>query len=96
MILSLLSIGIAVFILSILEPKIEIIKIVFECFSAFSTVGLSMGITFGLSDTSKIVIIIAMFLGRVSLLTFLIAFSRQLFPPKQTRYQYPKEDLFIN
>ena len=96
MILSLLAVGAAAVTMSVLEPKIDIIKLIFECFSAFSTVGLTMGITFQLNDSSKILLIIMMFLGRVSLLTFLIAFIRQVFTPKQIRYQYPKEDIFIN
>jgi Trk-type K+ transport system membrane component len=96
MILSLLAVGAAAVTMSVLEPKIDIIKLIFECFSAFSTVGLTLGITFQLNDSSKILLIIMMFLGRVSLLTFLIAFIRQVFTPKQIRYQYPKEDIFIN
>ncbi|MBK8700372.1 MAG: hypothetical protein IPN29_12920 [Saprospiraceae bacterium] len=38
--------------------------------SAYSTVGLSLGITPNLTSNSKIVLIITMFLGRVSFLTF--------------------------
>jgi trk system potassium uptake protein len=43
---------------SIFDPEKELINIAFECFSAYSTVGLSLGITGGLSGASKIVIIV--------------------------------------
>lgn len=94
--LSLIAIGFAVFLMSIFDPKVEIIKLAFETFSAFCTVGLSLGITAQLSDASKVVLIIMMFLGRVSLLTFIIAVIRQFYTPKLARYQYAKEEIFIN
>ena len=94
--LSLLAIGFAVFLLSLFDPKVDVLKLAFETFSAFCTVGLTLGITPQLSDASKVVLIIMMFLGRVSLLTFIIAIMRQFYEPRGARYQYPKEDIFIN
>jgi trk system potassium uptake protein TrkH len=41
----------------------------FECFSAFGTVGLTMGITPALSTASRIYIIMLMYFGRVGILT---------------------------
>ena len=95
-ILSLSAIGIGILTISILDPNIDILKIAYECFSAFSTVGLSMNLTPLLSDASQCVLIALMFLGRVSLLTFLMAIIRQFAKPRNTRYEYPKEDIFIN
>jgi trk system potassium uptake protein len=46
--------------------------LVFESFSAFGTVGLSMGITPGLSPAGKLVIIGTMFAGRVGLISLAI------------------------
>jgi trk system potassium uptake protein TrkH len=40
---------------------------IFEIVSAFGTVGLSKGITAGLKDASKIILILTMFIGRVGL-----------------------------
>lgn len=94
--LSLLAVGASVFLLSVFDPKVDVLKTTFECFSAFGTVGLSLNLTPYLSEESRIVLIVLMFLGRVSLLTFLMAIFRQFFPPKQVRYQYPKEEIFIN
>ncbi len=48
-------------------------QLLFEQISAYATVGLSMGITAGLSVVGKIVIIINMFVGRVGVLTFFIS-----------------------
>jgi potassium uptake TrkH family protein len=95
-ILSLIAIGAGILTIAIFDPKIDILKITYECFSAFSTVGLSMNLTPLLSDASQCVLIALMFLGRVSLLTFLMAIIRQFAKPRNTRYEYPKEDIFIN
>lgn len=48
-------------------------QVLFEVVSAFGTVGLSMGITPGLSPVGKLIIILLMFLGRVGPLTFIYA-----------------------
>ncbi len=91
--LSLLVIGIAITLIAFLEPNKDIIPITFEAFSAYSTVGLSMGITGGLSSSSKLVIIATMFIGRVSMLTLLIAILRNI---KHLNYRYPSEEILIN
>lgn len=56
----------------------------FETVSAFSTVGLSLGITPNLDNLSKILLIITMFLGRVGSLTLLTALL--LKEPKEIKY----------
>ena len=45
-------------------------QILFEVSSALGTVGLSMGITGGLTEIGKVFIVILMFIGRVGVLTF--------------------------
>jgi potassium uptake TrkH family protein len=89
-ILSLLLIGIATFFVSINDSDKGLIAISFEVFSAFSTVGLSLGITANLSTYSKIVLMITMFVGRVGMITLLVVFIRQ---SKKLYYRYPKEDI---
>jgi trk system potassium uptake protein TrkH len=91
--LSLIVIGLAVFAISIFDRKIGLLEIAFECFSAYTTTGLSLGITAGLSSGSKAVLIVCMFIGRVSMLTLLIAFFRQV---KNLKYKYPTEEISIN
>src|SRR5688572_15924768 len=51
--LSLIVIGIAVFSISIFDRKTGLLEIAFECFSAYTTTGLSLGITAGLTPESK-------------------------------------------
>lgn len=91
--LSLVVIGAAVFFIASFDSEKELLTIAFECFSAYSTVGLSLGITAHLSDPSKIVIIGTMFIGRVSMLTLLIAVFRKV---KHLKYHYPAEEILIN
>lgn len=91
--LSLMIIGISISLIASFDPDQEIIKIAFECFSAYSTVGLSMGLTSALSDPSKMVLIATMFIGRVSMLTILIAMLRRV---RHLNYKYPKEEILIN
>ena len=62
-------------ILSLCEQQ-KFIKIVFETVSAFGTVGLSTGITPGLSIPGKLTLVLTMFVGRVGMLTLVTAFAR--------------------
>ena len=91
--LSLVIIGGAVFFISWFDSDKDLLPIAFECFSAYSTVGLSLGITSELSEASKIIIIGTMFIGRVSMLTILIALLRKV---KHFKYKYPTEEILIN
>lgn len=76
-----------------LEPHIGVKELVFEACSAVFTVGSSLGITSQLSDTSKIVLCTAMFLGRVGVLSILMVFARN---HRGDAYRYPTDDLIIN
>ncbi|WP_226390827.1 TrkH family potassium uptake protein [Penaeicola halotolerans] len=82
----------AVFMLTITEPDIPLIELMFEQISAFATVGLSTGITAELSEISQVIIIVSMFLGRVGTLTFALVFSSRVISNK---YQYPKAHLMV-
>lgn len=91
--LSFIVIGMAIFLISIFDPGKKLIDIAFECFSAYGTVGLSMGITSDLSSAGKVIIIVVMFVGRVSMLSIAIAAFRKI---KHENYTYPKEEITIN
>lgn len=54
----------------------NIIDLLFEQISAYATVGLSTGITAGLSVASKLVLILNMFVGRVGVLSFFLTFAK--------------------
>ncbi|WP_421873294.1 TrkH family potassium uptake protein [Marinoscillum sp.] len=94
--LSLIVIGFSTFLLVTFDEQLGILQIAFECFSAFSTVGLSMGITAGLSVPSKVVLVVTMFVGRVGFLTLLTGIARQIYRYKYNPIQYPEEKIFIN
>lgn len=91
--LSLLVIGFAIMFITFFDPEKELLDIAFECFSAYSTVGLSLGITAGLTSASKLVLIIVMFVGRISMLSLVIAVFKKV---KHKNYSYPKEEISIN
>jgi Trk-type K+ transport system membrane component len=91
--LSLVVIGFAIMFISILDPEKQLVDIAFECFSAYSTVGLSLGITANLSSASKLVVIMVMFVGRISMLSMVIAVFNKI---KHKNYSYPKEEITIN
>ena len=91
--LSLVVIGFGIIAISIFDSDKDLKSIAFECFSAYSTVGLSIGITANLSAASKFVLILIMFIGRVSMLSILIAVVKKV---KQKNYRYPTEEIIIN
>lgn len=91
--LSLVVLGLSIFGIASIETDMSLINIAFECFSAYSTSGLSLGITASLAPASKFIIIITMFVGRVSMLTILIALLRKV---KYLKYRYPTEEITIN
>ncbi|WP_416448315.1 TrkH family potassium uptake protein [Leeuwenhoekiella sp. A2] len=91
--LSLMVIGTGIIFISAFDKDKTLISIAFECFSAYSTVGLSVGITNSLSSSSKFIIIMIMFIGRVNMLTILIAIFKKV---KHKNYRYPTEEITIN
>ena len=66
--------------------------ILFECISAFSTVGLSTGITADLPPTALAVIMALMFIGRVGTITIATALA---LGKRERPYRYPEEDLIV-
>lgn len=62
---SFVVIGLSFLGLVFLEPNLSAWDLLFEEVSAFGTVGLSTGITGELSEVSKIIIMVSMFIGRV-------------------------------
>ena len=59
--------------------------LLFETVSAFCTVGLSTGLTAGLSVPGKIIVMILMYVGRIGPLTVAVAVARQQ-PKRMIRY----------
>jgi trk system potassium uptake protein len=73
--IALTMIIICTLILTTFEPQFDIVESLYEVISAFATVGLTLGGTFGLTPIGKLVIIFCMFAGRVGSLTILIAIA---------------------
>ena len=72
------------FLLCVLEPEATFVQLLFEDVSAYGTVGLSTGITPGLRDVSKFVLILTMYTGRVGAFTLLSIWVER--PEPQARY----------
>lgn len=64
----------------------------FEVISALSTVGLSMGVTAGLSSFGKIVIMFLMLFGRIGILSIVLVGLGHVSP---SRVRYPEDDFFV-
>ena len=90
--LALLVLGFAVLLLSINDAEMGLLRLAFETFSAFSTVGLSLGVTPQLSALGKLVILAVMFIGRVGALTLLFAVVTR---SDQRPFKYPSEEIMF-
>ncbi|MFU7527883.1 TrkH family potassium uptake protein [Qipengyuania sp. ASV99] len=82
--------GATIYISSITDLPLP--DILFETVSAFSTVGLSTGITADLPPSAQLVIVLLMFIGRVGTITFATALAVGRTPRS---YRFPKENLIV-
>ncbi|WP_102264117.1 TrkH family potassium uptake protein [Mesobacillus jeotgali] len=90
--ISLFLVVLITMVLTITEQGKAFLMIFFETVSAFSTVGLSMGLTPELSSIGKILITITMFAGRVGPLTLAFAVAKKR---KENHYRYPAGKVMI-
>ena len=67
----------------------KFLELLFEVVSAFGTVGLSTGVTAGLSEAGKLILSMVMFVGRLGPLVIAMAVSRSTAP----RYHYAEEEI---
>ena len=79
-------------LIALTDPQVNFIQILFEVVSAFATVGLSTGITAGLSAFAKLVLVATMYIGRVGVL---LAMAAILGDPKPSFVSYPEENLLV-
>lgn len=91
--ISLASIGTGILLILIFNPEFTLLQVAFEVFSAYGTVGLTMGITPHLSEISKYVLIFLMFFGRIGLLNLMIGLLKSV---TKKNYTYPEENILIN
>ena len=81
----------ATYLLVVFEPGLPLRDALFEMTSAFGTVGLSTGITAGLSVKSKLLSILIMFIGRLGPLTIASLWHFTL----GERVRYPEGNISI-
>lgn len=91
-ILSFLAVGATIFGLAITDSHLGLLPLAFESFSAYATCGLSLGITPQLSAAGKVIVICSMFVGRVGMLTLLVALIKNT---KNRSYEYPQEKILF-
>ena len=90
---SIILLSIFVFLITLTEPDLPLKAIVFECVSAFATVGSTLGITSQLQDTSKVLLVVLMFIGRVGLVTMAQGLLKQY---KNQNYKLPQDNITIS
>ncbi len=81
-----------VFVLLLLVERHAPLALAFEAVSAFSTTGLSTGITPELSTTGKLIVTLTMFIGRIGPLTLALALARAA---SERSIQLPEERVMI-
>ncbi|MDR1281695.1 MAG: ATPase [Opitutaceae bacterium] len=78
--------------LCVLHPELPAFDLLFEAVAAVSTAGLARGVTPMLGDPAKLVMITAMFIGRIGVLMFLLSFIRRR---DHKGYRYPEATIVI-
>ncbi len=94
-VVAMMIVMIATILISISQPNLGFQKIFFEVVSAFSTTGLSMGITPNLNIFCKLIIIILMFLGRIGPLTVIGLVNKNWMASTTEKVQYVEEGVII-
>lgn len=91
---SIACVFIVALLLTITEGMLEehFLEVLFEVTSAFSTTGLSMGLTSELSPIGKIIVTITMFIGRLGPLTLAYALAKK---KKSSKINYPEDHILI-
>ncbi len=93
-VITLLALGVVLvstFLLMVMDPQVRLMDALFEMVSAFATVGLSTGITPGLSTGSKLLSILVMYIGRLGPLTV----ASLWYFTNGERVNYPEGDIAI-
>ena len=86
------SIVLVTILISAIDTEFNFLPILFEVISAFATVGLSTGITSSFAVASKVILVFAMYVGRVSILILIAALIGD---PRPSSLQYPEENLLV-
>ncbi len=80
------------FFLAFAEPEIPFEQLLFESVSAFGTVGMTSGKTALLSNSSQLILIVTMFIGRIGPLSLVLLMATR---EKRDAYRYAQERVTI-
>jgi len=80
-------------LLILMHDNFPFVHTIFEAVSAFNTVGLSMGITAQLSDFTKLIFTLLMFMGRVGPVSFVVALAQR--EKREDFIDYPDEHILV-
>lgn len=89
--IALLTIISGIFLLALTDPGCSLEALTFEVVSAFTTTGLSMGITPGLSMPGQLLLMLLMFMGRVGPLTLALLLTRR----EPSRVTFAEGEVYI-
>lgn len=84
---------ITTFCLLITEPSFSFMQVLFESMSAFSSLGISSGITESLSTVGKLLIMTSMIVGRIGSYTLILALKLKKKP--EAEFSYPEERVML-
>lgn len=101
--IAILNVVIGTFLVGLFQPglcyedgtRIGVQEILFEVVSAFSTTGLSMGITSYLNPANRILLCVIMFLGRLGPLTIIGVLNKNWMGYSKEQIQYVEENVII-
>jgi trk system potassium uptake protein TrkH len=91
-VISLVLVILATWLILLTNP-FSLDQVLFEVVSAYSTTGLSLGITTGLNTFGRLVIIIIMFAGRLGAITIMISLLGR--DKRRKLVDYPEETILI-
>lgn len=83
---------VATIVITLTQSSFKLIDVIFECTSAIGTVGMTAGITPQLSTLSQAVIIVLMYIGRLTSLIFALSLVT---PQARTTTQKPKCNIMV-
>jgi trk system potassium uptake protein TrkH len=92
LVISALSVLVATWLI-LLAQEFQFDETLFEVVAAYSTTGLSMGITDELNGFGRLIIMLMMFWGRLGAITLIIAFMQR--KPPQQLVEYPEAQVLV-
>lgn len=88
----LMLVATGIFLVSAAQPELPMTDVIFECFSAIDTVGMTTGVTRELSSFSQVVVLTLMYCGRLGSLTFAMVFVQKT---RKDILLYPEETVSV-